>query len=103
MAAVKKWSPKDPNDIRDYYFDWGSDDLAEAARFLPAGVTITDSTVTMPVGISYTVTDHDDKRVRFRANNDAVVGKYAITNLITVSTGEQFESTKILEVKERVT
>lgn len=94
--TAQNWSAKDPNDIRDYWFDWGSE------GFLPAGVTITGSTVTVAAGITKVsdAIETDGKRVRYRVSG-GVVGTYDITNLITVSTGEQFESTKTLTVKER--
>jgi hypothetical protein len=92
MTTLKKWSAKDPNDIRDYWFDW--------SLFLADGVTITASTITIAAGITKVDDDFEDTRTRFRVSG-GTIGNYAVTNLVVVSTGEQFEVTKILKVKER--
>jgi hypothetical protein len=93
----------DPNDIRDYWFDWGSDALDPLERFLPDSVDIASSTVTVSAGITKVsdAIEADNKRVRVRLSNPVSTGAYDVTNLITVSTGEQFEDTKTLTVKER--
>lgn len=95
MSDISKWSPKDPNDIADYWIDWGV--------FLPADVNITAATVTVPEGVTK-VGDEDftGNIVRVRFGDGTVVGKYPIDCLIQTDSGETFEITKTLEVKERI-
>jgi hypothetical protein len=97
-----KWSPKDPQDIRDYWVDFTS--------LLPTGVTITAATVTIdpdqhPVTAPYTDLSkvEDDlatPQVRVRVEG-GTPEKYAIQYHVTASDGQQFDLTKTLQVKER--
>jgi hypothetical protein len=87
-----KWSPKDPNDIADYWFDW--------SEFLIESENITAATVTVPAGLTGVAQDFTDKVVRIRLSGGAI-GKYAVDCLITTDAGQKFEITKTLEVKER--
>lgn len=98
------WSPKDPQDVRDYWLTFDG--------LLATGETITAATVTLaadqfePSGsyIDMTVDDHDhtDTMVRIRVSG-GVPGPagYAIDYHVTTSTGQQFDVTKYLQVKER--
>jgi len=114
-----KWSPKDPSDVADYLFDWGSTNLDVDKRFLAAGVTISTYTVTVETGLTK-VSDAltlSSKGVTFRvsggtAGHICVPGVnfptelagalgYAVTCIINTSDGQTFEATKILPVKER--
>lgn len=93
-SALTKWSPKDPNDIVDYFFDW--------AVFLLPEETITDATVTVPAGLTGIIDDFTDKTVRVRLSGGTADEKYPVDCLITTSTNQVFETTSILVVKERV-
>lgn len=88
------WSPKDPADVADYWFDW--------TDFLPTPETITAATVTAAVGITATAQDHTDKTVRVRLTGGTTGTKYSVTCLISTSSGETFEITKMLSVKDRI-
>lgn len=92
MAA--KWSPKDPNDIADYWFDW--------TDFLPESEAITAATVTVPTGLTGVSNSFEDKKVRVRLSGGTVDTSYDIDCLITTDAGQTFEITKTLLVKERV-
>jgi hypothetical protein len=70
---VPKWKRKDPSDIADYWFDWGSDAFSVSDRFLSEDMTI----------VAHSVTE------------------YPIDCLITTSDGQVFEQTKLLPVEER--
>lgn len=89
---ASKWSPKDPEDVRDYWIDFTS--------LLADGETITAFTVTVPADVTKVSDSGTDKMVRARFSGGAV-GKYSIEFHITTSTGQQFDLTKTLEVKER--
>ena len=41
---MANWSPKDPGDVADYWFDWST--------FLPAAQSISSASVTVPSGIT---------------------------------------------------
>ena len=96
------WSAKDPNDVADHYFDWGSTDLKSEDRFLPDLETITAATVTVPAGLTNEGDDFTDKVVRVRLSGGTAGTSYSIDCLITTSTGQQFEVTRTLQVKERI-
>jgi hypothetical protein len=100
-SVVAKWKRKDPNDIADYWFDWGSDEQAADIRFLPDATTIVDHEVTVPAGITKLADSHTDKTVRWRASGGTDNADYEVTCLITTNTGEEFESTKVLQVRNR--
>lgn len=87
-----RWSPKDPNDVADYWFDW--------TGFLPDTENVTAATVTVSDGLTKVSESFEDKRVRVRLSG-GTVGNYPIDCLITTDAGQTFEITKTLEVKER--
>lgn len=100
--ATARWSPKDPQDVRDYWVDFTS--------LLPDTVTITAATVTVPADQAAPVapfallakvnaaTATPMVRARFSGGSP---GKYAIQYHVTASDGQEFDLTKTLEVKER--
>jgi hypothetical protein len=93
---------KDPDDIEDFWFDWGSDEIAKEDRFLPAGLTIASAVVDVPTGLTHVLDDFTSKVVRVRVSGGGAVGqKYDIGCLITTSDGQVFEQTQRLEIKER--
>jgi len=103
--VTTKWSPKDPQDIRDYWIDF--------RPLLPDGVTITAATVDVPSDQATPVSPfqllakvssdivNDDLWVVARYSG-GTPGKYSTQYHITASDGQQFDLTKILEVKERI-
>lgn len=96
-----KWDAKDPNDIADYWFDWGSEAIVDPTkRFLPNGETISAATVTVATGLTKVEDEFTDKTVRVRLSG-GTVGSYDINCLITTNFGQEFESTKGLKVAER--
>lgn len=110
--TLPKWDPKDPNDIVDYWIDWGSTDLTAAERFLPDAITIATAVVTIdaevdqptPVApfdfLEIVSQSFTTKKVRVRLAG-GVVGPYPVNCVITTSDTQQFEITKTLAVKER--
>lgn len=119
MASFK-WAPKDPADVSDYQFDWGSTNLDPLKRFLPDGVTISTYTVTVETGLTK-VSDAltlSSKAVTFRVSGGTLghvcvpdvtfpaelAGElgYAVQCVINTSDGQTFEETKILRMKERI-
>lgn len=99
-----KWSPKDPSDVSDYLFDWGSTNLDVTKRFLPAGETILTYTVTVATGLTK-VSDSitlSAKGVTFRVSGGTAGSDYNVTCLINTSATETFEVTKPLLVRERI-
>lgn len=114
--ATLKWSPKDPADTADYWFDWGSDLLAAADRFLPDELTIADALVTIPAEedqpdppetspydyLTKVAWSFTTKAVRVRLSGGIDATTYNIDCLITLSDGQIFELTKKLPVKERI-
>lgn len=99
-----KWSPKDPQDIRDYWIDFTSL-LADSETLTVATVTIAadQNEVVAPfedlTKVSSAIAT-DDKWVVVRTEG-GTPAKYAIQYHVTTSTGQEFDLTKTLEVKER--
>lgn len=101
--ALAKWKPKDPQDVRDYWIDFTS--------LLASDETITAATVAVPIEqplpdapfLLLAIDDDDftDKMVRARFSGGINATKYAVQYHVTTSTGQQFDLTKTLEVKER--
>jgi hypothetical protein len=100
-VTLAKWKRTDPNDVADYWFDWGSDDQAATLRFLPEDEVIVDHTVTVPAGLTKIADSHTDKTVRIRVSGGTAEVDYPITCWIETSTGQEFESTNTLPVRER--
>ena len=100
MAST--WSAKDPQDVRDYWINFSS--------LLAEDETITAATVTVPADQPDPVSPFElltkesdsntDTMVRARFSGGGV-GKYAIQYHVTTSTGQEFDLTKTLTVKER--
>lgn len=99
---TSKWSPKDPQDVRDYWIDFTS--------LLTEGETITAATVAVPddqadpispFALLAKVNDSTATplvRARFSGGSP---GSYAIQYHVTTSAGQEFDLTKNLVVKER--
>ena len=88
------WSPKSPADVADYYVDW--------SNFLGSTETITSVTVTAGTGLTVGERDYTGKVVRARLSGGTDGNTYAVTFLITTTTGETFSVTKNLIVQTRV-
>jgi hypothetical protein len=91
---MAKWSPKDKDDVADYWFDW--------TGFLQLDETIVTATVSVPDGLLKMVDDHTDKTVRVRLSGGDDGELYDIGCLITTSAGETFDVTKTLKIQERI-
>ena len=107
MTASKR-SPKDPQDVRDYWIDFssllGTATIASATIAVPSGQTTPVSPFQL---LALEESDHTDHMVRARFSGGSpgsgtASAKYAIQYHVTSSTGEEFDLTKTLEVKERV-
>lgn len=97
-----KWSPKDPQDIRDYWVDFTS--------LLAVDETLTAETVTVAAVQHAVVAPYADLslvehglttplvRIRVSGGTPAL---YAIQYHVTTSSGQEFDLTKTLIVKER--
>jgi hypothetical protein len=105
-TATTRWDAKDPADIVDYFLNW-------ATLPLPAGATITTSTVTLPaVNVQPAATppyalltksadDYAGTIQRVRLAGGVPGNSYPIDLMIDTSDGQQFKITKTLAVKER--
>lgn len=100
-TRLAKWKSKDPADLADYWFDWGSTSVPAGSRFLPDDEDIVVHEVTVPVGITLVADDHTTKLVRCRLQGGTADADYPITCKITTDTGQVFEQTKTLQVRER--
>lgn len=98
MSAWKK----DPTDVMDFWFDWGSDAQAVGDRFLTADESIINAFVTVPVGLGNEDSDFTDKVVRVRLSGGEVGDKFDIDCDIVTSDGQTFSMTKKLQIKERI-
>jgi inosine/xanthosine triphosphate pyrophosphatase family protein len=102
--ATPKWSPKDPQDIRDYWINFATLGLAEDETLVDATVTIEagQHDAESPYGDLEKVTSAiaDDTWVVVRVSG-GTPAKYLIQYHVTTSTGQEFDLTKTLEVKER--
>lgn len=99
---MSRWSPKDPQDVRDYWIDFSS--------LLAEDETITAATVEVPgdqddpvdpFTLLAKVNDSTDTplvRARFSGGSP---GDYSIQYHVTTSAGQEFDLTKKLSVKER--
>jgi hypothetical protein len=100
-----KWSPKDPDDVSDYLFDWGSTNITDPTqRFLADAETILTFTITPDTGITVisSAITSAGKAVTFRVSGGTAGDSYNIACLINTSAGETFEITKPLKVQERI-
>lgn len=98
------WSPKDPQDVRDYWVDF-------APLGLAAGETVTVATVAVPDDQAAPVAPFELLAVgapapvgqkvvaRFTGGSP---GKYVIDYHVTTNTGQEFDLEKTLTVKERI-
>lgn len=95
MTSIEVWSPKDPHDELDRWFNFD--------RFLPAGVTIVDHTVTVPAGLTKIADDRDatDRKVRFRASGGTLGEEYEVVCDFDTSDGQTFRARAILPIRER--
>ena len=91
---MASWSPKDPGDVADYWFDWST--------FLPAAESISSASVTVPFGITSVVSDFTSRAVRVRLSGGQAGTSYPILCSISTDSGESFEITKSLTVQGRV-
>lgn len=97
-----KWSPKDPQDVRDYWIDFTS--------LLAVDETLTAETVTIAAAqypviapyadLSVVEDDFTTPMVRVRVEG-GTPASYAIQYHVTTSSGQEFDLTKTLIVKER--
>lgn len=97
-----KWSPKDPQDVRDYWVDFTSL-LAEDETLTAATVTIAAAQheVTAPYEDLSVVEDGlATPLVRVRTDGGTPAA-YVIQYHVTTSSGQEFDLTKTLVVKER--
>ena len=89
-----KWSPKDPEDTRDYAIDW--------EPFLPAGETITDALITAPDGLTIVSQAFTDTTVTARFSDGVAGTSYNVDCTVTTSSGQIFDVTIVLKVAERI-
>src|ERR1700733_4507790 len=95
---------KDPDDVIDFWFDWGSDEIEDPnKRLLPDDENITAATVTiLDDGLTEEDSDFTDKIVRVRVSGGVLGSKFRIKCVITTNKGKIVNETKTLEIKERV-
>jgi hypothetical protein len=102
-VVLPNWEPKDPTDDADYWYDWGSDVIPELSRFLGPTVTITSHEIDPLTGtLDLVDSSHTTKVVRVRFSGGTAGVNYPVTCRITTNTGEVFEVTATLKVRERL-
>lgn len=103
---MAKWSPKDPQDVRDYWIDFSSllaDD--ETLTFAVVEVDPDQHPVTSPYvdltvdTIGVEIVNDVLVRARYAGGTPAA---YSTQYHVTTSSGQEFDLTKTLEVKERI-
>jgi hypothetical protein len=98
------WSPKDPSDERDYWFDFKPLGLADDETLSAATVAIEPGQIDLvsPYVDLEKMNDAiaDDTWVVVRVEG-GTPGKYNIEYLVTTSAGQKLGLTKTLVVKER--
>jgi hypothetical protein len=90
------WDAKDPDDIADYWFDFGG--------VLSAGATILDHEIVhiLPDGdVAVDQEEHTANEVRVRLSGGENDVAYDVRCKITTTTGETFYATQVLPVEER--
>ena len=108
MATAMKWKPKDPKDVADYAVNWAP----AGQSFLPPGAVVVTSLATLPAvqpepGLGYQPLaieeqDSDDTRTIVRFSGGSHNVNYPIEFDIDLSTGEHFNTTITLQVRERI-
>lgn len=99
---MAKWSAKDPQDVRDYWVDFTSllaedETITAATVVVPADQADPVSPFTLLAKVNDAITD---KTVRVRLSGGSVM-TYAVQYHVTTSSGQEFDLTKTLQVKER--
>jgi hypothetical protein len=99
-----RWKSKDPADIAYYTVDWGDE-------FLPANVNIIAATAVLEPqpappapyeAMQIVVDSYTPKTVILLVSGGAALVDYEITTDIDTNTGEHFQTTNILKVRERI-
>ena len=101
MAVQPKWSPKDPQDVRDYWVEFSG--LLADGETVTAAVTDLGTQTTPDAPYEPLAIVSDDlvgSMVRVRLSGGKP-GKYSVEYHITTSTGQEFDLTKFLKVEER--
>jgi hypothetical protein len=101
VAAASKWSPKDPTDVADYWIDW-TPILNQQVGGTTVAANVTAVVVTVPAGLTKVGTEDFTGNITRARFGGGAIGKYDTNWVITTDTGETFELTKVLEVKERI-
>lgn len=96
---------KDPAARLDYVRDWGSDDLAEAKRWLADDDTIATSTWVITAGPDDALVldddSHDDKTATVWIEGGTLGGRYTLTNGITTAGGRTDERDVYVVIRNR--
>lgn len=95
MADTGKWDPKDPDEVKDYTYDW--EDILD-------GDTISTSTWSIASGGSALVIDtpaatNTNSTATFWASGGTIGVTYQILNRITTAGGRTYDRTRKLKVK----
>jgi hypothetical protein len=108
--ATAKWSPKDPQDVRDYWIDFSSL-LADDEMISAATVAIDPDQHPTSGGFVDLSLDDDEfvgQQVRIRVSGGmppTVEGAdptaYIVDYHVTTTTGQEFDLSKTLKVRER--
>ena len=104
---MSKWSPKDPEDVRDYYINFAS--LIGEANIVGVTVDAPDNQATPVTPYELLTVDPAETdwtgpivRARFSGGSPTTnTTKYGIAYHVTLSDGQEYDLVKYLEVKER--
>lgn len=94
MSDTGRWDPKDPDEIKDYEFDWseilGTDAIATSAWSVASGVGLVIDTPS---------DTHTDTTTTFWASEGDLGVTYSILNRITTTGGRTYDRTRKLKMK----
>lgn len=94
MSDTGRWDPKDPDEIKDYEFDWaeilGTDTIASSAWLVASGSGLV---ITSPAA-SFTATT-----TTFWSSAGTLGETYSILNRITTAGGRTYDRTRKLKMK----
>lgn len=95
MADTGQWDPKDPDEIKDYKYDW--------TDILAVGDTIASSTWSLAAGtglvINAPAATFTTTTTTFWASSGTVGQTYSLLNRITTAGGRTYDRTRKLKMK----
>lgn len=92
MADTGKWDPKDPDEVKDYEFDWTD---------ILKGDTISGTTWTIsPSGLTKDSDTNNSSTTTIWVSGGTAGVTYSLMNEITTAGGRKYNRTRKLKMKE---